>query len=199
MALYGEARDISMFRYVNRELMHNIISQECVLYKFNLDETKVNVYGEASSNKYYNRPVILYCLIETPDQNFPVSDLGVDFGWKPTFRFLKDDLLKPTYPNNGVSQNDNPYGANIVPQVGDIIMYQKGYFEIDNVDMTQFFVGKDPDYPFDDSLGQNVPAAPQNINPLPETDLNRFGYNVSVICQTHYVPADKVQITLERF
>jgi hypothetical protein len=64
MALYGEARDISMFRYINRELMHNIISQECVLYKFNLDETKVNVYGEASSNKYYNRPVILYCLIE---------------------------------------------------------------------------------------------------------------------------------------
>ena len=35
-------------------------------------------------------------------------------------------------------------------------------------------------------------------NPL-ETDLNRFGYNVSVICETHYVPADKVQIQLERF
>jgi hypothetical protein len=31
--------------------------------------------------------------------------------------------------------NDNPYGANIVPQVGDIIMYQKGYFEIDNTDL----------------------------------------------------------------
>jgi hypothetical protein len=28
MALYGESRDISMFRRVNRELMGNIISQE---------------------------------------------------------------------------------------------------------------------------------------------------------------------------
>ena len=191
MALYGEARDISMFRYINRELMHNIISQECVLYKFNLDETKVNVYGEASSNKYYNRPVILYCLVETPNQDSPVSDLGVSFSWKPTFRFLADDLYSASL--------DNPYGANIVPQVGDIIMYQKAYYEIDSTSEYQLFVGKDPDYPFDDSTGQNVPAAPLNINPLPETDLNRFGYNVSVICQTHYVPADKVQITLERF
>ena len=191
MALYGEARDISMFRYINRELMHNIISQECVLYKFNLDETKVNVYGEASSNKYYNRPVILYCLVETPNQDSPVSDLGVNFSWKPTFRFLADDLYSASIKS--------PYGANVVPQVGDVIMYQKGYYEIDSTSEYQLFVGKDPDYPFDDSTGQNVPAAPLNINPLPETDLNRFGYNVSVICQTHYIPADKVQITLERF
>ena len=78
-------------------------------------------------------------------------------------------------------------------------MYQEAYYEIDSTSEYQLFVGKDPAYPFDDSTGQNVPAAPLNINPLPETDLNRFGYNVSVICQTHYIPADKVQITLERF
>ena len=190
MALYGEARDISMFRYINRELMHNIISQECVLYKFNLDETKVNVYGEASSNKYYNRPVILYCLIELPSAEWPSGDQGVNFNFKPTFKFLRDDLYSASL--------DNPYGANIVPQVGDVIMYQKGYYEIDSTSEYQLFVGKDPDYPFNDSTGQNVPAAPLNINPLPETDLNRFGYNVSVICQTHYIPADKVGITLER-
>ena len=35
MALYGEARDISMFRKVNRELMGNIISQEVIFYKYN--------------------------------------------------------------------------------------------------------------------------------------------------------------------
>lgn len=199
MALYGQARDISMFRYVNREIMHNIISQECVLYKFNLNETNVNIYGEASQQKYYNQPVLLYCLIEIPDQDFPTGDMGVTFDWKPTFRFLRDDLLNPTYPQNGVYQNDNPYGAAIVPQVGDIIMYQKAYFEIDNTNLNQFFVGKDPDYPFNDDNGNNYPDSPQNLNPLPETDLSQFGYNVSVICQTHYIPADKVQITLERF
>lgn len=188
MALFGEARDISMFRHVNRELMHNIISQQCVLYKYDLDETKVNIYGEASKDKFYHPPVLLYCLIETPQQDFPESDLGPNFSWNPTFRFLKDDLLPST---SGLEQyyNDNPNGANLVTEVGDIIMYQKAYFQIDTVKISQFFVGKDPAYDFKDDQGNN---------PL-ETDLNRFGYNVSVIVETHYVPADKVQIQLERF
>jgi len=68
-------------------------------------------------------------------------------------------------------------------------MYQQAYFQIDTVNISQYFVGKDPAYDFKDDSGNN---------PL-EDDLNRFGYNVSVICETHYVPADKVQIQLERF
>ena len=68
-------------------------------------------------------------------------------------------------------------------------MYQQSYFQIDVVNISQYYVGKNPEYDFKDDNGNN---------PL-ETDLNRFGYNVSVICETHYVPADKVQIQLERF
>jgi len=188
MALFGEARDISLFRHVNRELMHNIISQQCVLYKYDLDETRVNIYGEASTEKFYHPPVLLYCLIETPQQDFPENEFGPDFSWNPTFRFLKDDLLPST---KGLEEyyNDNPNGANLVTEVGDIIMYQKSFFQIDTVNISQFFVGKDPAYDFKDDQGNN---------PL-ETDLNRFGYNISVICETHNVPADKVQIQLERF
>lgn len=44
MALYGAKRDISLFRHINRELIGNVISQECVYYKFKTDETKVNLY-----------------------------------------------------------------------------------------------------------------------------------------------------------
>ena len=40
MALYGGQRDISLFRHVNRELIGNIISQQCAYYKFKIDETK---------------------------------------------------------------------------------------------------------------------------------------------------------------
>ena len=189
MALFGEARDISMFRHVNRELMHNIISQQCVLYKYDIEETKVNIYGEASSEKFYHPPVLLYCLIETPQQDFTDTEYGPQFNWSPIFRFLKDDLLPSTQGVEDCYNNDNPNGANLVTEVGDIIMYQKAYFQIDSVKISQFFVGKDPAYDFKDDQGNN---------PL-ETDLNRFGYNVSVICETHYVPADKVQIQLERF
>ena len=191
MALYGQSRDISMFRYINRELMGNIISQQCAFYKLRLNQTNFNMYGEAAEQKYYDGPILLYTLIDLPDQEFPTDDMGVSFSWKPTFRFLADDLYSASI--------ESPYGANVVPQVGDIIMYQNGYFEVDHVNGTQFFVGKDPAYPFDDSLGNNYPASPLNLNPLPETDLSQFGYNVSVICETHYVPADMVQIILERF
>jgi len=172
MALFGESRDISLFRYINRELMRNIISQQVVLYKVNLNETKSNIYGEASSKRVYNEPVLLYALIERGDQTAPVSDLGVGFNWPVTFRFLRDDLVD----------------ANIMLEIGDIVMWNDGYWEIDNENMNQLYAGKDPDYDYFDDT---------ETNPL-ETDLRAFGYNVSVICTAHYVPSDKIGIIKSR-
>jgi hypothetical protein len=172
MALYGQKRDISMFRFVNRELMHKIISQQVVFYKYKVAETKVNMYGEASTGRNFVEPVLLFSLIETNSFEYPVSDLGVDFTWAIIFKFLRDDLVD----------------ANVYPEIGDVIMWQNGYWEIDNVNTTQFFVGKDPEYPYLDAEGNN---------PY-ETDLGNFGYNVSVICTAHYVPSDRLNIELSR-
>jgi len=63
-------------------------------------------------------------------------------------------------------------------------MYNEAYWEVDNTNANQYFVGKDPDYPY-------------NPNPL-NPGLEDFGSSISIICQTHYTPADKVQITRER-
>jgi len=172
MALYGEARDISMFRHINRELMGNIISEECVYYKYRLLETKVNMYGEATDGRTFEDPVILSALIERGEQSNPIQDGNVGFTWLITFKFLRDDLVD----------------ANLVPQVGDIIMFQNGYWEVDNTNINQLFVGKDPDYPYYDSEGNNP------LNP----GLEYFGYNASVICETHYVPSDRVNIEISR-
>ena len=172
MALYGQMRDISMFRFVNRELMQKIISQQVVFYKYNNTTTKVNMYGEASEGRNFADPVILFSLIETSQFAFPVSDFGPDFKWDIEYRFLRDDLVD----------------ANVYPEVGDIIMFQNGYWEIDNVSTAQFFVGKDPEYPYLDGAGNN---------PY-EEDLGEFGYSVSVICKAHYAPSDKINIELSR-
>ena len=64
MALFGGQRDISLFRHVSRELMGDIITQQCAFYKYKIEETKVNLYGEAAEEKYYMGPVLLDCLIE---------------------------------------------------------------------------------------------------------------------------------------
>jgi len=169
MALYGGARDISLFQKVNRELMGNIITQQCVYYKLRLNETKVNMYGEAAGARYYKEPVIFNALIERGDQEYPDDDiLGVNFNRSLDFKFFREDLVD----------------ADVVPEVGDIIMYYEGYYEVDSTIGNQYFVGKDPRYPY-------------NTNPL-NPGLEDFGANLSIICKTHYTPADKVQITKER-
>ena len=173
MALFGGARDISMFRGLNRELMGDIIVQECAVYKFKLEETNVNIYGEAAEEKYYEAPVLFNVLIDRQDQNYPESDIGINFEWGITFKFLRDDLVD----------------AEVVPQLGDIIWYENGYYEIGDLIVNQQFVGKDPDYPNKDDRG---------INPLGNYDLQNFGYEVSIIAETNYVPADKVGISQER-
>ena len=194
MALFGQARDISMFRYVNRELMGNIISQQAAFYKLRLNQTNFNMYGEAAEQKYYDGPILLYTLIDLPDQEWSTDDLGVNFNWKPTFRFLRDDLLNKLQDFN----EDTIYGANLVPQPGDIILYETAYYEVTSTNAAQYFVGKDPDYP-NSPQPSNPPGATYPLpSPLWNPGLDEFGYNVSIICQTTYIPADKVGITLER-
>tara|TARA_R110002020_G_scaffold157066_1_gene339408 strand:- start:2797 stop:3372 length:576 start_codon:yes stop_codon:yes gene_type:complete len=182
MALFGSARDVSMFRGISRELMWDVIVQECALYKFRLEETNVNIYGEAAEEKYYEAPMLLNTLIDRQDQNFPDSDLGIDFTGGRTFKFLRDDLL-------GIESNGSGKIGQIVPEVGDIIWYEKGYYEIYKLINNQLFVGKDPDYPWKDDDGYNA---------MGNYDLENFGYDVSIIAEAHYVPADRVGISEER-
>jgi signal peptidase I len=74
-------------------------------------------------------------------------------------------------------------------EVGDIIWYENGYYEIYNLINNQLVVGKDPDYPNQDDNG---------YNPYGNSDLASFGYDVSIIAEAHYVPADRVGISEER-
>ena len=168
MALFGTQRDVSLIRHINRELLWDVISQECVYYQFKTEDTKVNIYGEAAGAKYYGEPVILNMLVDRGDNTSPTSDMGVDYDRPMTFKFFTDDLVD----------------AKLVPDVGDIIMWYEGYWEVENTNANQLFVGKDPAYPY-------------NVNPL-NPGLENFGSNLSIMCVCHYVPADKVQITKER-
>jgi hypothetical protein len=170
MALFGSGRDFSMMRHVNRELLNDIISQQASFYKYKIGDTKVNIYGEAAGEKYFDGPFIFSCLISRSDQEFPDSELGVNFNQAINFSFLRDDLVASDY----------------VPEIGDIVLYQESYYEIDDLISNQYFAGKNPDYPNKGSDG--------TPNPLNKA-LQRFGANVSITAQTHYVPADKLNIS----
>lgn len=168
MSLFGGKRDISLFKHLNRELLGDIVTQQCAVYKLKLEETTFNIYGEAAGDKFYYSPVLLNVLIERGDPTFESGEMGVDVNRSVGFRFFRDDLVD----------------AQLLMEVGDIIMYYESYYEIDEVIGNQLFVGKDPDYPY-------------NQNPL-NPGLEDFGTSVSIICKSHLTSGDKVQITKER-
>ena len=170
MAMFGRQRDVSLVRKLNRELMGNIITQQAAFYKFRIEETKVNLYGEAAGEKFYNGPFLFNCLINREDQQYPESDEGIGFGQGISFAFLRADLVD----------------ANIVPEVGDIILYQNSYYGVQTTVSNQYFVGKNPDYPNNSSDG-----TPNPLNP----GLEEFGANLSIIVETYYIPRDKVAIS----
>ena len=47
MALFGGSRDISLFHNLSKELINDIIQTEIGYYKFALERTTANVYGES--------------------------------------------------------------------------------------------------------------------------------------------------------
>jgi len=169
MAMYTGLRDVSLLRHLNRELMGNIITQQCAIYQFKLEETKVNIYGEAAGEKFYNGPFLFNVLINRADQQYGEDEEGIQFNQAIDFYFLRDDLKV----------------ANVVPEVGDIILYQEGYYGVQSTVGNQYWGGKNPAYP----------NSPQIQNP----GLKNFGSSISIICETHYVPGDKVGISRERF
>lgn len=179
MALFGGSRDVSLFRIVNRELMGNVISQQCAFYKFKLDETKTNIYGEAVGNKYYMGPVLINCLLERDKQSHPEEDMNIQFRQNITFKFLRDDLLDK---NQDFNIDTTLYGADLVPQIGDVIFYEERYHEIDNIVINQYVLGKNPQYP----------NSPNPINQY----LENFGSSFSILCSTHYIPSDKVGLEM---
>jgi len=171
MPLFGSERDISFFKNVNRELLWDIITQQVSIYKLKLNSTQFNVYGEASGDKFYSQPVLLNCLIERGDREYVETEFGSDVNWEHTFNFLNDDLEE----------------SKILPEIGDLLMYENRFYEIHDITKNQLFVGKDPNYP-------NEPQ-PEKFIP---NKLDKFGWNVATRCFTTYIPSDKTGIIKER-
>ena len=132
---------------MNRELINDIIQTEIAYYKIILDQTVTNVYGE-SENKIYYEPMLISCLIDREDQTWNETDFGPDTTQQMTFRFLRADLVD----------------KNLVPEVGDVVLYNNDYFEFNSFIENQFFTGKNPDYSMNE-------------------DTDNFGVSLSIICR----------------
>ena len=118
-------RDIKTFDKFSKELVDDVVGQTCILYKLELEETKVNVYGEAEGGKQYQTGIELPCLIEAEDIAFNTDEFGPDSSQNASFRFHRNTLIEK--------------GA--APQVGDIIKWNYAFFEINSINENKLIGG----------------------------------------------------------
>jgi hypothetical protein len=102
-------------------------------------------------------------LIERGDFAQNIEEYGPDRSRDVTFRFLKDTLVD----------------ANVYSEIGDVIMYNELYYQVNNVNSNQLILGKDNDYAYSEGL-------------------ERFGNSYSIILTAHYTRADKLGILQQR-
>jgi len=158
MALFGGSRDISLFKSVSKELINDIIQTEVAYYKFALEQTNVNVYGEAPGKNYYE-PLKIASLINRQDQAWSSDDFGPDVNQIIDFRFLKQELKD----------------INLLPEVGDLILFRNNFYEVDSRTENQLFMGRDPDYAL-------------------STETIDFGGSYSIIVNTHISRVEKINL-----
>ena len=129
MASFGGSRDISLFHTINKELIKDLIQTEVAYYKFALEQTAINVYGEAPGKNYFE-PMKIACLIERDDQAWSSDDFGSDINQSIKFNFLKKELKD----------------INLIPEIGDLLLFRNNFYEVDSKTENQLILGRDPDY-----------------------------------------------------
>jgi len=128
MALFGGQRDAKFLASINSELINAVIDTEIEFYKLVVESSNSNLYGESESKSYYDS-ILIPCLITKDDKNSSMDDYGHTYTRTSKFAIARDILVK----------------ADFYPEVGDIVFWDNEYFELDNVDSNQYFVGKNPE------------------------------------------------------
>jgi len=127
MALYGKIRDIRLFQSLNKELLNNIIDTKVDIFRFNLEETNSNVYGE-SDNKVYKQPIRVNCLIQVDEQSSNYDEVGYNIEQTFRFAFLRDELIK----------------LNLIFEAGDLVHWNNNFYELDHKIENQLFMKRNP-------------------------------------------------------
>jgi hypothetical protein len=126
-------KDIDTFDKFNKELVGDlytgkdgVISQKVVIYKISSYDTEVNMYGETAGGKVYKPGVEVTCLIAADDQTTTTDEFGPDLQQIILFSFVRQSLEDISY----------------VVEIGDIVDWNSGYWEISSINESQFVGGQ---------------------------------------------------------
>lgn len=167
MALFGGRKDAKFLAAINSELLNAIVDTEIEFYKLIIEQSDSNIYGESDSKSYYDS-ILIPCLLTKNNKTSAMDDFGHTYSRSAQFGISRDILEK----------------ADFYPEVGDIILWDNEYYEVDNVDSNEYFAGKNPDtWPNGSSHGYSVSvqvdAHVTRQTPLGIRNIRRGGNNDS--------------------
>ena len=132
-ARFYSQKDVNTFDKYNKELIGNlaagkdwIISQKVVIYKVSAYDTEVNMYGETAGGKVFKPGVQVACLIAADEQTTTTDEFGPDLQQTALYSFIRQSLEDISY----------------VVEIGDIIDWNSGYWEISSINESQFVGGQ---------------------------------------------------------
>jgi hypothetical protein len=137
MPKFFNAKDLDFIKTISEEVVDYVVEQAVVLFKVSVGETKTNLYGE-SLGKIWHAPATLMSIVDREPQNVVYEGFGADKQQAVEFRFNRERLRTSTLPKlrdvNGTlitadAIQNTKYGY---PEIGDIILFDGTYYEIDN-------------------------------------------------------------------
>ncbi len=119
-------KEIKVIDSMNEELIDEIVGQSVDIYKINVEKTEENLYGE-STTKYYDVGFRVNCLIMFNEPEVNQDEFGADVNSNIEIYFQRNNLASGS--------------LNFYPENGDIVDWNKYYWEIDGVTEPQLIAG----------------------------------------------------------
>ena len=125
-----QQKEVNFFDAVNEELIDNILGQYVDVYKVSVEDTESNLYGE-STTKYYDTGFRVNCLILYNEPEIIQDEFGADLNSSIEMYFQRENLASGS--------------LNFYPEIGDVVDWNKFYWEINSVTEPQL-IGGNPSF-----------------------------------------------------
>tara|TARA_B100000902_G_C27269299_1_gene895410 strand:+ start:95 stop:658 length:564 start_codon:yes stop_codon:yes gene_type:complete len=140
MPKFFNAKDLDFLKTISEEVVDYVVETAVTLFKVSVGETKTNLYGE-SLGKVWRAPSTVMAIVDREPPNIIYEGFGPDKQQAVEFRFNRERLRETSFavpkvrdvngalvPTEAVQNLTAGY-----PEIGDVILFDGAYYEIDNV------------------------------------------------------------------
>ena len=168
MPKFFNAKDLDFIKTISEEVVDYVVEQAVTLFKVSVGETKTNLYGE-SLGKVWRAPSTVMCIVDREPMNVVYEGFGPDKQQAVEFRFNRQrcretsfavpkvrDINGTLVPTEAIQNLTVGY-----PEIGDVVLFDGIYYELDNVRQSALIGGQPQIYnketnEFEDSRNQLI-------------------------------------------